>query len=322
LSAVSPKSEKPACANRLWPLALAAVMSLWMFADKASAGSEFEGIKLDKLLEMAETETKHKRCPAAIKMCDEIIRRDPHNSQAYIFKAQCIDYQQSPEAAATMLEAFTKKYPPDAGTLMELGALYNDTQQFDKAIAALTRASSIAPQSPEIFHRRSMAYGSLKKHELAIADLTTYIKLTPTHNRGYQWRADEYRKAGQPAKAIADLNLAIAKDNKKDSELLLQRADLYLELKDYDSALADYSELLKRNSLDDSIWFKKGQCCMQLKDYVGAVKAFTAVLEISDSSTAYYARSEAYAKLRDFKNAQKDKLAGDKQARKPAIDRL
>ena len=159
----------------------------------AEATSEFEGVKSDKLLEMAETETRHKRCPRAIAMCDELIRRNPRLSQPYIFKAQCIDYQQSPEAAAAILEAFVKKYPPDAGLLMELGGLYNDSQQFDKAIATLTRAAALQPTEAEIYHRRSMAYGSLKKHDLAVADLTTYIKLTPLHCRGYQWRADEYK---------------------------------------------------------------------------------------------------------------------------------
>ena len=86
--------------------------------------------------------------------------------------------------------------------------------------------------------------------------------------------------------------------------------------------MADYDTILKNNPLDDTVWFKKGQACMEIKDYNGAVKAFTAVLDLSDLSTAYYARSQAYEKLNDHANALKDKIAGDKQAKRRAVERL
>lgn len=317
LSGISSKSRKSYCVGAK----VLALVSLWLWLQPAQAG-EFDAVKTDKLLEMAKTESKHKRCEKAWKICDELIKRNPKDSQAYIIKADAMDYLQSPEAAIEMLKAYIAKYPADAETYMTLGQLYTDCHQYTKAVETLNQASKLAPKDAEIYHRRSLAWAELKNHQKEIEDLTSFIKYKVQPTRGYQWRADAYRTAGQPDKAIADLNKAISMSPEHHNEFILQRADLYAEIKDYKKALNDYNWFLKKNSMDDAVWFKKGQCCMQLKDYPGAIEAFSQTIDLNESSTAYYARSKAYALVNDVSHSQKDKLAGDKIANKRYFERI
>ncbi len=251
-----------------------------------------------------------------------IIERSPGEPQAYVLKANCLDDMSQAEPAKAVLEAFNRAHPPDSSVLNQLGTFYSNQKLYDKALSCYSAAIKANPRFEDAYHRRSIINSTLKRYDESIADMTTWIKLKPQNGRGYEWRAAAYQQSGQWAKAIADLNRAIQFKTRNTGEFMVVRADLYMKLKDYKHALADYEAVLRVSPMDDTIWFKKGQALMQLKDYKGAVEAFSATLDFNEMSTAYYARSEAYEKLNNHEAAAKDKLAGDKLAKKRAIDRI
>lgn len=275
-----------------------------------------------KLLEAAEYENNHRHCERAVQLCNEMIRRNPANYRAFQIKAACLDYQVGPEEALKVLEPFVNKYPQNCMALSDFGEYYTSAGQYEKALAFFDRAIKIQPLNYNLYHLRSISLSSLKRYDRAAADLTSYLKLNPRHARGYEWRADAYKELGQFDKAIIDLTMAMKLAAQKGGEFRLQRADLYLKLKDYESALADYDVVLKQNPADDTVWFKKGQVLEILKDYNSAVAAFTEAINLSESSTAYYARAAVYEKLKNRAAALKDRAAGDKLARQRAIERI
>lgn len=284
--------------------------------------TEFEKLSTQKLLDAAEFEYKHKRCEKAMSLAEELLRRDPASERAYWIKAGSLDYLVGPAEAIKFLEPAIKKYPRNFLLLVDIAEYYNSAGQFNKAIDVLTTAIKMQPSKYEYYHMRSIAYSSQKRYREAADDMTAYLKLHPAHARGYQWRADAYKQLGQFDKAIADLGQAIELGKKQAGEYRLQRADLYMDLKEYKKALADYDVVLKESAMDDTVWFKKGQVLVLLKDYNNALKAFTEAIELSDSSTAYYARSDVYEKLKDHAAALKDRAMGDKLAKQRAIERI
>ncbi|MBS2009310.1 MAG: tetratricopeptide repeat protein [Cyanobacteria bacterium SZAS TMP-1] len=296
-------------------------VSIVLSCTAAQAG-DFGKLTNIQLEDMAKKEWSHRRCPKAMALCDELIRRNPKNPFPYITRAACIDFTVGPREAAAELSRYLRTHPADYETIVDLGAYYASDGQHQKAVATFSEAIKLLPTNPEAYHQRSIAYGSLKQYEKAIDDLTAYIKLSPNSRRGYQWRASAYQQTGQWNKAIEDLNRAMQASPRDSSEFIIQRADLYAKIKEYKKAIADYDTVLKLNSLDDTLWFKKGQALMNLKEYKKAIEAFTETIELNESSTAYYARSEAYEKLNNHAAAVKDKAAGDEQKNKRAIERL
>jgi tetratricopeptide (TPR) repeat protein len=166
-----------------------------------------------------------------------------------------------------------------------------------------------------------MAYTELKKPDLAIADMTMCIKLAPEKGSHYQWRAFAYEQKQQWNEALADLNKAVALcDPAHKNQFLSHRAEVYVKLNRLKDAINDYDTLLKANSMDDAFWLKRGDCCMALGNYKEAVKSYSETISLDDSSTAYFARSKAYAKLGQNDLAVKDKVAGDHLLQQKAIN--
>jgi tetratricopeptide (TPR) repeat protein len=288
----------------------------------AVAASEYDSVPTPKLRTMAEEAFKERKLDAVGRMCDVLLSRAAGDNQAYILKANCLDDTGNLPAAVALLEGYLQKFAPDGPVLTQLGIFYTSQQKYDQAINCFNRSLKVEPLNADALHRRSMVYSTQKKYPEAIKDLTMVIKLRPGSGRAYQWRASAYEQVGDYASAIADLGKAIQLPNKNRIEYYIVRADLYAKLKHYKEAIADYDTVLKANALDDTVLYKKGQTLMQLKDYKGAVDAFTAVLDIADLSTAYYARSQAYEKLNNHAAALKDKQEGDRLAKKRAIERI
>jgi tetratricopeptide (TPR) repeat protein len=204
--------------------------------------------------------------------------------------------------------------------LKTLGTLYDAKRQFDKAIQCYSRALLVYPNDVDVLHLRSMAYTQTKQGALAIADTTKCIQLDAKKSAPYEWRAGAYELVGQYDKAIDDLNkgMTLAPSNQK-SRFLIHRADLFHELKKFKEAINDYSTLLKLNSLDETFWLKRGDCRMATGDYESAITDYTETIALSDTSTAYFARSRAYEKLGRLDLASKDRVKGEQLSRSKLV---
>jgi len=298
------------------------VPPVWSPATSAAMAADFSGMTALQLTAAAQTEWKHKRCEKATAICDELIRREPGNALAYRIKAGCIDYLDGPERAITLLDSFLRTHVHDQETLMDLGQYYFSVDQYEKAIACFSEVIKINPTGKDAYHLRSISYAALKQYDAGIRDMDAYLKIAPKHGRGYQWRAEAYKQTGQWAKAIADLDRAILFSPDSSNEFIIERADLYVKLKQYEKAVSDYDKAIKLNPSDDVIWFKKGQALMQLGQYQKAADTFSQTISLTESSTAYFARSEAYAKLNRPSDALKDREIGNKLEKKRAVERL
>lgn len=255
---------------------------------------------------------RHKRCEETIAVCDEAIKKFPYDYRFYSLKAHAYDYLIQFDKAIQTMEVCVKRLPKNPMTYLEFGSLYLNATKYVEAIPQFDKALKLDPTMTRAYHERSIALSATGKDKEAIDDLTKYIEYSPEKARGYQWRAATYRKIKQYKPAIADITKAMEASPGKRFEFLIERSDMYMCDKDYKKAIADLDRVLTINPLDDSLWLRKGQCMMELKDYKGAVAAYTKTAELSDSSTAYMARSKAYEKLGDKVKAAKDKAMAEK----------
>ncbi len=263
----------------------------------------------------------NRHCEIALKEADQVIAIQPSLLDAYLIKAKCEDYLFGADRAIATLELALHRNLQSAETWKTLGILFDAKRDYQQAINAYTRALAINPRDDGVLHLRGMAYTEIRRSDLAVADMSTCIKLGPTKSSHYQWRAFAYEQTHRWNEALADMNKAIAlAEPSHKTKYMSHRAELYTKLNKLKEAISDYDTLLKANSQDDAFWLKRGDCCMALGNFKDAVTSYTETISLDESSTAYFARSKAYQKLGLFDLAAKDKATGDHLLKQRAIN--
>ncbi len=114
-------------------------------------------------------------------------RRRPHPRRPPSREAALQQKQPDPnaqaalaQAAAPLLEAVNKD-PNDFDSLVKLGNLYYDGQQFPSAIQYYERALAIHPDNPDVRTDMGTAYWYTGNSEKALAAMETSLKYRPGH---------------------------------------------------------------------------------------------------------------------------------------------
>ncbi|MBL8082102.1 MAG: tetratricopeptide repeat protein [Candidatus Obscuribacter sp.] len=284
--------------------------------------ARFEKQTEEQLISQAKLETKRNNPEGALQICNIILKRNPKCTAAYVTKSKNLDFLNRDADALKCLDEGLKILPQAPSLYREKGLILTAMNRNREALEAFNKAIENHCPEWDVYHQRSVVYGSLKMHARAIDDMSTYIKLQPKRSRGFQWRAAAYAQSGQTDKAIQDLTTAIKMSPGKEGEFLLERAELYMKVKDYQKAVADYAETLKTSPLDDTIWLKKGLALSKAGKPDQALKDFTECIELNGSSTAYLARADLLEKLGKHKEAAKDRARALQLEKEKAVEKL
>jgi tetratricopeptide (TPR) repeat protein len=128
-------------------------------------------------------------------------------------------------------------------------AYVNDNKRrYPQAIADFTEALRLLPGNTSACHGRGIAYSELGQFEEALADFTSGIEHAaqqPDLDPSYQGtlfyeRAVVYARRGEHDRAISDCTVAIER-NSRYLKAYIVRGAAYLNTRQYDKAIADYS---------------------------------------------------------------------------------
>lgn len=161
--------------------------------------------------------------------------------------------------------------------------VYEKLKQDDLALADLTKLVEIEPRSPHSYTQRFYFYFSRGKDDLAGADAAKMVSLNPNDgNARYLSCQYNHRKRNYEA-AVKDCSVTIDKKEFLLYELaLIQRVDSYVELKKYDSALADLNEAAKSEfSPKDDIAARRGRVFLAQGRKQDAISEFNAALKLN-----------------------------------------
>lgn len=119
------------------------------------------------------------------------------------------------EAAVPLFKQIIQQQPNMASAHYELGWCYNELQQYDSALAALTIARKLNPSNNHrIVYEAGFAKYKLGKVTEALADFTQVIKQKPAYSKAYVARGDLYKDAQKnTALALTDFLKAIVLDS-------------------------------------------------------------------------------------------------------------
>lgn len=149
----------------------------------------------------------------------------------------------------------------------------------------------------------------------AIAELTTSIE--SGNIDAYVARGEAYMQSGDLRNALDDFNNAIANDG-TNALAYYDRALLAMRMEDYESALNDINNALALSANGNSplqerdLYAKRGQLNLWLKNWEGAIADYTNSLARPDgivSPNVYAERAEAYTAMGNYAEAINDYLS-------------
>lgn len=150
--------------------------------------------------------------------------------------------------------------------------------QYDIAIADFSQAIEIEPEDAEHYYDRSWSYCNMDKYEDAIIDMTKALEIEPQtslyyYSRGrFEYWAERYKEA------VVDLTKGI--DLKPTETKYLFRANSYMELEEYDLALADFNSAIEIDPEYARAYYRRGILYKKLERLNEAEKDFKKAIEL------------------------------------------
>ena len=191
----------------------------------------------------------------------------------------------------------------NAADKIELGQKYLTELNYTEAVASFTEAIKLDPDNIQAYMGRAEAYMALGEYDKALADYRFISGMTEdmpyTRALSYIGQAEVYEKMEQPARAVSDYGLAKALLNASDAgkeenvseedvsaklvQVLYVHAALCETLKNYNTALEDYTDLLE---LGESAAAKRDEVLSQLGETAEDENGLTDAEEPAAESTA------------------------------------
>lgn len=195
--------------------------------------------------------------------------------------------------------------PDDASDYVALGAEQYTNDEYDEAIASLSKAIELEPEDADAYFLRGISYLIKDDPDSAIDDLDKALELFPsdtdvkiTDAEIYGMRGAGHSFKGDYDKAIADAEKSIELDP-TDTRLKAMGADAYArrgydytEGKDYDRAIADLDRAFELNpdgerirAIGATAYSLRGYVYAKSGDYDRAAYAFNRAFELDFENT-------------------------------------
>lgn len=191
----------------------------------------------------------------------------------------------------------------NAADKIELGQKYLTELNYTEAVASFTEAIKLDPDNIQAYMGRAEAYMALGEYDKALADYRfisgTTENMPYTRALSYIGQAEVHEKMEQPARAVSDYGLAKALLKASDAgkaenvseedvsaklvQVLYVHAALCETLKNYNTALEDYNDLLE---LGENTAAKRDEVLSQLGEMAEDENGLTDAEEPAAESTA------------------------------------
>jgi tetratricopeptide (TPR) repeat protein len=216
-------------------------------------------------------------------------------------------------SAVTADDTITGK--PRGAAYQVIGESFMKKRDYDSAIEAFGKAHDADLDNVSYINSRGIAYSSKGDDEHALADYDLCLQMRPTFANAYNNRGIIFLRKLDFQHALEEFNSAVKNGSSSSSHYLhlYNRARAETLLKQYDAALADYSEAQKVNA--DGLQVPTNRCITytEMAKFDEALADCNAVLAktpkniyvLTSRANAYLAKGDFDAALADYNEAIK-----------------
>ncbi len=187
--------------------------------------------------------------------------------------------------------------------LVERGLKADSAGKYTEAIKLFDQAIALEPALAVLWYNRGVSRMHLKNYSLAVVDFNKTLYLDTAFIDAYYNRSLAYRYTGNYQFALADISTFI-QANPNDISFLADRAELAIEIKEWDVAEKDLLQL--RNAfLDDSEYaMMLLEVYQQTKKHQAALDVLNAeILRHPEYDFLYISRANVYHNMENYEKS-------------------
>lgn len=278
-------------------------------------------IELGNLYKMLDMEDE------ALNAYNKSIEMSPGESNGYIARGGFyLDLNITSEAIADFKKAIIVE--PTVKNYLKLGSCFMGLNRYEEAYSAYSDAIKINTDDPAGYYARKECLLKIRRTDEAVNDWRKYLRIKksineyeefvkfcnnndryedakmaideaiinhPHEEQLYKTRSEIFRKLGNRAAEISDLQNAIIINSSVENYLNL--SSVYIETGAYSDALALLSKALEKYSNDVSLIHKRGDLYVEMDNKFGSIDDFKKLVELSPSAISYVGLADTYAKF-------------------------
>jgi tetratricopeptide (TPR) repeat protein len=258
----------------LWAIALPGLLALVLtglppkliYTAGIVVGALFAGIALDRVWSLQDPQT------AWTDAVDHLDLKAPANAvgrwRPYLNRGAYNLDRGEPVVAYPDFVAADQLGELKGSARFDMGVALQQQKKNAEALEAFSSAAALGKDDFELHYQRGEAYYAVGKFKEAYADFSAALKKPP-------------------AVAASELQRVL-------DAVRLRRAEAAIYLQDFDAAIADFNELLKRQPNSERILVGLGMSEVGKKEIPAAMKIFNRLIAAKPSVQAYYGRALAH----------------------------
>jgi tetratricopeptide (TPR) repeat protein len=228
----------------------------------------------------------------------KMINTDPSNYNLYVDRGILCDSNGDINAAKKDYTEAIQLNPFSFEAYNNRGTIYRRERVYDLAITDFTMCVEINPLAVQGYINRGSTYDDMHDYRTAIEDFSRAIAINSTDYEVYLFRWKAYNALGEEKLAIADLEKAFEIDrftteqwiqrcmnpplNSDSAGAHIQGGLELLGNKEYDLAIAEFTEAIKIGSQSDAIAYNnRGMAHAAKKEYALAIEDYKKAIELN-----------------------------------------
>lgn len=181
--------------------------------------------------------------------------------------------------------------------------------RYPQAILAFDRVISLKPDFADAYLMRAKALVADNQTDRSFRDFSTTIEMRPNDPQPLVERGKAYIEMKDYQAAIADANAALALDTDLAAAYNL-RGSAVRSMGNPVGALADFNRAVNL-APNESNYYERGATYQMLGEHAQAIADFTEMIAFHpDAAAGYFARAKSKRAIGDFKGAEQDHLTG------------
>jgi tetratricopeptide (TPR) repeat protein len=196
--------------------------------------------------------------------------------------------------AIRFLEDCAEKIPGNSEFNRRLAEIYMQNGDNDKALREYDNIIARDSSNFEAWYDKGILLARLRDTTRAISSLETSFSLVPINYSGIAL-ANIYVARKDP-RALDICNILLSRDSgKTQTEPLFMKGVYYSDVKDYDNAIKQFDECIKRDWKMTDAYIEKGILLFEMAQFDKALKVFSMAATVSNTDAdAYYWMGRCY----------------------------
>ena len=228
--------------------------------------------------------------------------KDKIDTLKKLYAARTAIRQGKLEKGERILKELKKENPGNPRVYQSLGKIYQQKEDWAKAIDEFRMAVSLNPRDVDSYFWLSQSYSNRGMMEEAARAAQATLEFRPNHLLSLLFLAYYHKSTNNITECILYLEraLQVAPSNTK---VRLDYGDALVLAEEYMRAIGEYQHLLAEMPENPQIYNKLGSVFFYVDDYLKAIEYFEREVSFKGNANSYFLLGAAYGKLGKYSEA-------------------